>query len=521
MNITFVSKLTLYTFFASIFIYLLSFLGFLNPVMEIFGFFLIVAALIGLSFWKIEYGLLFLIFEFLAGADGHLFEFKNLSIRFVLFAVFMFIWSIQKIWNYKTLKLGIIKFTPSPHPAIDDKSKIYNSIPYRKNEGKTPFFLTEFSKSFFFKPFAFALFFIALAGILGIIRENSLNFIFADLICYSYFLLIFPFFDLISNSKKYWIEKIFQIFSGTIIATCSLTITTLYLFASHSSVHGGIYYQWFREYIIGKIATMDNNFFRVVMSSDVLTLIFFLIIISILLFNLKNFQQLLDKRRVNHQLLWLIFLGSLSSIALTISFTRNFFLGFIISFVFLCLILKISLKRKIIFSICLIIIFLLESSLIFYLCNHKNIQTNFSFLNDRIETIFAPETEMSSMTRLERLEAGFEKLKKHPILGSGLGSEIVAYDYTIKKNIKTSHIDWGYLENWIDLGLFGFLSYFWFLGILFWQGIKKTYYSINNCDFYLGILIALFCLFVIHLFGPFLFYPTSIFYILLCLIIFI
>lgn len=516
MNITFVGKLTLYTFFASIFIYLLSFLGFLNPEVETFGFFLMLAALVGLSFWKIEYGFLFLIFEFLAGIDGHLFEFKSLSIRFVLFAVFMFIWFIQKSRNFQSLKLQIKNFT----------------------------------KLFFFKPFAFTLFFIALAGILGIIRGNSFNFIFADLICYSYFLLIFPFFDLILNNKKQinpirnsyetlipvsttnkndihssvktqmfsnGVKKIFQIFSGTIIATSSLTIATLYLFASHSAIHGGIYYQWFREFVIGKIATMNNNFFRVVMSSDILTLIFFLIIVSILIFNLNgNFKKWLK----SPQLLWLFFLGILSSFALIISFTRNFLLGFVISFVFLCCILKIPLKRKMIFSISLIIIFLLESSLLFYLCNHKSIQDNFFFLNDRIETIFSPEAEASAISRLERLDAGFKKLKEHPILGSGLGSEIVAYDYAIKKIIKTPHIDWGYLENWIELGLFGFLSYLWFLGTLFWQGVKKIYYTIGNVDFYLGILIGLFCLFIIHLFGPFLFYPTSIFYILLCLMIF-
>ncbi|MEK7167346.1 MAG: O-antigen ligase family protein [Patescibacteria group bacterium] len=483
MNIISVGKLTLYTFFACIFIYLLSFLGFLNPNVETFGFFLMVIVLIGLSFWKIEYCLLFLIFEFLAGIDGHLFEFKSLSIRFVLFAVFMFIWLIQKLRNYQFLKSQIENFT----------------------------------KSFFFKPFTFALFFIALAGIIGIIRGNAWNFIFADLICYSYLSLIFPFFDLIVNNKQL-IKKIFQIFSGTIIATSALTITTLYLFASHSAVHGGIYYQWFREYVIGKIAAMNNNFFRVVMSSDILTLVFFLIIISILLFNIYKLTK--KNYWLNSQLPWLIFLGILSSVVLTISFTRNFLLGFVISLIFLCLILKIPLKRKIIFSISLIVIFLLESFLIFYLCNHKNIQTNFLFLNDRIETIFTPETEASAMSRLERLDAALKKIKEYPIIGSGMGSEIVAYDYPTKKIIKTPHIDWGYLENWTDLGLFGFLSYFWFLGILFWQGVKTVYYSTINQDFYLGILIGLFCLFVIHIFGPFLFYPTGIFYILLCLMIF-
>lgn len=243
MNINFIGKLTLYTFFAAVFIYLLSFLGFLRPGVETFGFFLMIATLIGLSFWKIEYGLLFVIFEFLAGIDGHLFEFKSISIRFALFVAFMFIWAIQKVWNYKSLKLQIENFT----------------------------------KSFFFKPFAFALFFIALAGILGIIRGNSLNLILADLICYSYLLLIFPFFDLIFDSKKCDIKRIFQIFSGTIIATSSLTITTFYLFVSHLTVHGGFYYQWFRQFVIGKIATMNNNFFRVVMSSDILILIFFLL----------------------------------------------------------------------------------------------------------------------------------------------------------------------------------------------------------------------------------------------------
>ena len=63
-------RLMIYAFFVFT---LLSILGYAWPIVSNLVFFLIIAAAIYFSLIKIEYGFLFLIFEFLIGHEGHLF----------------------------------------------------------------------------------------------------------------------------------------------------------------------------------------------------------------------------------------------------------------------------------------------------------------------------------------------------------------------------------------------------------------------------------------------------------------
>ncbi|MBU4369797.1 hypothetical protein KKG58_03505, partial [Patescibacteria group bacterium] len=92
---------------------LLSILGYAWPIISNLVFCLIIAAAIYFSLIKIEYGFLFLIFEFLIGHEGHLFELAGLSLRLSLFLVVMLIWFVQKIIDKKQRRF-FAQFIESP-----------------------------------------------------------------------------------------------------------------------------------------------------------------------------------------------------------------------------------------------------------------------------------------------------------------------------------------------------------------------------------------------------------------------
>lgn len=460
-------KLSFYTFLAFLFFSLLSFLGFLYSNVETVGFFLFIILAVILTFWKLEYGIFLVLFEMFIGFDGHLFEFKNLSVRLALFVIVMTIWFFKKIIKKE-------RFV--------------------------------FVKTNLFKPFAFLVFFVFLGSWLGLIKGNNQSLIFADTSSWLFLFLIFPLFEVIKDKKN--IQRMFQMLSGAIAGVGTLTIFSLILFNTGLEIWGGPFYTWVRKYALGKIVHVQSGFFRVMFSSQLLVLFYFLIILALL----SSSDKFIEKR-------WLIFLSLLSGAVIIIRYTRIFWIAVAVAFLFLCLKLEMSRKRKFIFAFLVIIILLLEALTIFSLCSRG--KAGLSLATQRIETIVKPEEEISSQSRLELLSPIILKIKKYPILGSGLGTKVSYFDPQIQKIKTTPHLDWGYLEIWTELGIFGFLVYLWFFSSLCWQGwkvIKKTKGFYRRLT--LGLLSGLVGLAVTGLTGPFIFYPLGILYLLLCGVIF-
>ena len=82
----------------------------------------------------------------------------------------------------------------------------------------------------------------------------------------------------------------------------------------------------------------------------------------------------------------------------------------------------------------------------------------------------------------------------------------------------TFHLDWGYLEIWVELGLFGLIAYALVLISIFyqgWQTIKKLKKHVFEKRLVIGLLAGLASLIMASLTGPFLFHPIGIFYLVL------
>jgi len=65
-------------------------------------------------------------------------------------------------------------------------------------------------------------------------------------------------------------------------------------------------------------------------------------------------------------------------------------------------------------------------------------------------------------------------IKQSLIFGSGLGATVEYTDLLTGQDKTTFHLDWGYLEIWVELGLFGLISYALVLLSVFYQGMANN-----------------------------------------------
>lgn len=460
-------RLMIYAFFVFT---LLSILGYAWPIVSNLVFFLIIAAAIYFSLIKIEYGFLFLFFEFLIGHEGHLFEFAGLSLRLSLFLTVMLIWFIQKIVDKKQRRF-FVQFLKSPDLAM---------------------FLV--------------FFFVIILGLFqGIIAHDPI-FAIKDFINYSYLFLIFPFIDIFK--KQDFVKNVFKMSQAAVIGLSLLTIIVFILFVTNLTQVHDQFYWWWRSVVIGKATDTGNGFFRIVSSAHLLILPLFLIFLSFLIENKKKFKDKYKK--------YLIYLSVGASLMLLINFSRAYFLGILIGLIFL---LKgINWQRWLIFSCLIIFLLVAEFGLLFGLVSGGAALQGLGFFKDRIGTILSPDQETSSLTRMTILPVLINMIKESPIFGQGLGATVEYTDLLTGQDKTTFHLDWGYLEIWVELGLFGLIAYALLLISIFYQGwqiIKKLKNHVFEKRLVIGLLAGLASLIIASLTGPFLFHPIGIFYLVL------
>ncbi len=445
---------------------LLSFLAYLWPNISSAIFFLIVFIAIGLAWYKIEYGFLVLVFEFFSGHGGHLFEFSGISLRLTLFMIVMFIWLIRKIAGQKQWFVSLKKISP------------------------------------FYILFLLLLFFILFGLGRGLVNNNPVLAI-KDFINYSYFLLIFPLVDILRTRRTF--HQISTIAQAATIGIAFLTIIVLILFAANLVEVHNIFYWWWRGVVIGKATFAGNNFFRIVTPAHLLILPLFLVYLSLLAGRGKGKAGIKKQKKI-------VWLAVLASLAILINFSRAYLLGLLAGLIFLAR--GLNWRRWLAFSLVVVVILAAEFVLIYAIVSGGQVLASLKFLGFRAETVVSPEEELSSSTRLAILPRLKEKIIQQPILGTGLGTTVSYLDPLTNQPKTTFHLDWGYLEIWLELGLLGLLSYLSILFFIFYQGWRKITVLAGNVlkkRILIGLLAGLISIAVATLTGPFLFHPLGIF----------
>ncbi len=460
---------------------IISFFGYFFPIINLAGFFIICIITLILSIYKLEYGIYLLLAELFIGSKGYLlfFDYNGLtiSIRIALWLIIMSVWLGQTLAKYiQTKKLEI-----------------------------------NFLRSKYFYYYIILFLFIGWGLASGILNRNSLNNIFFDFNGWLYLVLIFPIYQVFANEEN--LKALAKIFLACIFWLSIKTILVFYVFSHDFGNFILPLYNWIRTSGVGEITQVQGGFYRIFFQSQ----IFILLGIFFIFLFLNNG---LNKNFLKKSKFWLLlFAVCLLLTAIIISMSRSFWLGLIIGILFLWLILlikiKTNLKQFIILNSCLLagfVISLLFIVSILYLPYPQPLGgfNTTQLLADRAEQITG---EAGASSRWSLLPELWSSIKKQPILGLGFGT-LVTYKTQDPRILETSPdgfyttyaFEWGWLDIWLKLGIFGLLTYIILLIKMISDAIKIN----NNYIYSSGVAMGLLILMVVSIFSPYTNHPLGI-----------
>lgn len=445
---------------------LLSFLGYYYPSVNLIGFIAIAVLTLVLSLYKLEYGLFLLLIDLIIDSMGYLFSFKQagiiISARLALWLILMSVWLGQVLVKWiKNKKLEI-----------------------------------NFSSSAYFSYFLILFIFIAWGMVNGLISRNNFSNIFFDANGWMFFTLVLPIYDIVKDKKI--IEKIVQIFFAAAAWLSFKTIIILYFFSHQISGFNVDLYGWIRDTRIGEITRMSSGFYRIFMQSHIFVLIGFFVLLFSSFFLLLTFF----------------------TSAIIISFSRSFWVGLItgliLSFIYLA-------KKKLIFRKALygsgylisvvLASMILVGAVVKFPFPKVTGAFNLAVLEERSGRI---ENEAAAASRWALLPKLWEKIKTDPFFGKGFGAT-VTYQSSDPRQAQsgargfytTYAFEWGWLDVWLKLGLFGFLAYLALFVKIIKDGLKI------NSRFSLSLITGLAVLMAVNIFSPYVNHPLGIGYLLI------
>lgn len=498
----FLGKYFKITFVALIFFELLSLLGYLEPIIGQATFFIIVLAALFLSLERLEYGVYIALAELFVASKGYLFYLETdgllVSLRIALFLILFSVWLAKIIVYYS-------------------QNKIFG--PYLKTR-----------QSNLLKWYLLLFVFLIWGFINGFIKQNSFSNIFFDANGWLYFGFIFVFFDVITSFDQ--IKNIFQIFLASVLVLCLKTLALLFIF-SHQMIEMASIYRWLSDAGLGEVTDMGAGFYRVFFQSQIYILIALFILLIWTYSKLK--KGLSWPKIIRDNFLFFIFsILFLSSIIVSLS--RSFWIGLIGGLFGFLLIILFREKEKAIFlfrlaGYCLGVL-ILCLALIFAIVKFPYPKpSEVSLAGLLSERALSVSGEAAAVSRWNLLDPLWLEIKNNFFLGAGFG-KTVTYQSQDPRQLSqgrsglytTYAFEWGYLDIWLKLGLFGLISYLlliyqiWLKG---WNGFKACAIdSQEKKSLFLGFLLGIIIIISVSFFSPYLNHPLGIGYLMLATVIF-
>lgn len=482
-------KLFKIALFSIVILEFFSLYGFVYPILNKAVFVLILLATLYLSSKKLSYGIYIVLAELIIASKGYLFSWeigdKALSIRIGIFLAVMLIWFFNVLKNYfKKKKMGIA-----------------------------------FLKSNLF-PYYLVLFLFLVWGIIsGIIQNNNLGNLFFDFNGWLYFVLIFPLFEAI---KKENFKDLASVVVAALVALILKTFLVLFIFSHQITYIIPGLYRWIRVTGVGEITGMDFGFSRIFFQSHIYAILGFFILLPLINKNIAVKKQSLKN---NFSLLLLTI--TLFAIVI-VSFSRSFWAGSFITiflyFVSLAFLFKdkfkiILVKGALLVSIVLSSLFLTGVLIKFPVPFYGEDIKLTSVLSDRATNI---SEEAAIGSRWNLVKPLWQETAINPLTGSGFGKTVTyktldprALASNPTNEYTTYAFEWGYLDIWLKLGLFGLLAYF----VLIWRILKEGW-KFKDDRLFLGSVFGVIALGIIHFFTPYLNHPLGIGYLVLVSVVY-
>lgn len=475
-----------------------SFLGYYLPVFNLIGFFAVLALTLYLALKDIKYGIWIALAELIIGSKGYLFHLdvggSDISIRIAVWLAVMSVWCARLAFE----------FAASRRSASDDKIKLKNI------KG------LEFFKSAYAPYFITLCIFIAWGLANGLINHNGYGNVFFDFNGWLFFFYVLPVFSVIKNKQD--VKEIINVSAAAAIWLCLETFFLLFAFSHNFAVMEELY-RWIRNTGAGEITQMQSGFSRIFFQSHIYALIGFFT--ALVLFVKKMREQPREKNLPIYFALIVLFLAA-NLISLSRSNWLGIVSGILIFWLFSFFILKINWNNFFIINLILGLalfasILLIAVAVKFpYPAPEADISAS-DLLSERASE-FTNEAGVSS--RWSLLPELWRGIAGNPILGKGFGAAITYKSddpRVLQANpdgrYTTYSFEWGWLDIWLKLGLFGVLSYLVLLGKIFYDAFKRGMENWLNT----AISVSLFAVTVVSFFSPYMNHPLGIgFLILAC-----
>jgi len=305
------------------------------------------------------------------------------------------------------------------------------------------------------------------AAAYGIFRGHAHDAIISDLIPYFFLLYYFPLSELWRSKNFRTLSKNALIIS--VFCNALLILFTQIGFSSHLFTLQDHYYHWYRDVALGKITEINFDFYRLVLNEHLLLIpltLYFVYDIIRNKINKINTLALASLLFILANNLTRIYMVALAVGTLALFSIRNWKRW-----------LTVSIASALTFTTIFVATHTIAS---------RGQSLGLEIFGLRLQSIASPQIEDSSLSRLLLLPKILEKIKSAPVIGQGLGDTVTVYSPIFKTNITTPHFDWGYLEIWAEMGLYGLLAWVIFIAYLFY----KIYQNKNDRNISVAVLLS-------------------------------
>lgn len=452
---------------------LVSFFGFLYPSVQTAGFFVIVFVALVLSVRRLEWGVAILLAELVVGSKGYLFQLDingtALSIRMALWLIVLAVWLVKwRMWL--------------PHVRLWITATSVRAL--------------------------LALGAFVLVGIgIGVLRGNSMSDVFFDANGWLFFLMLGPMLTVLESRDAR--GRIMSILLAAALVSSLEVLTLLFLFTHDASEFVSTVYRWLRVTGVAEVTRLDGNFFRIFLQSQLWALIAFFIALF------EAVDRLDRWRRISWVMLAALFLASV-----VISLSRSFWVGGVVGILGMITFFLFENRRLVdLFRVFGILVFvgaltfgMLYSVVYFPYPRSTGVPALTDVLGDRSMSL----NDAAGASRWNLLPQLWYAVKDHWIIGAGFGAtvtyqssdpRIVQSSARGSSNYTTFAFEWGFMDVWLKLGVFGLLAYCALL-VSILSSLTARLPALA-----LGLLVVA----VVHFFSPYLNHPLGIGFVLFAL----
>ncbi len=433
--------------------------------------------MLGVAIFRPATGLALLLGELAIGSKGALLKIPHgadidggVSLRIILVVAFLFGWSLNAFWYWRSRRAEFVLFCRD----ILRQDKAW-----------------------------FALLFLCAWGVVrGLMLHNP--FVIADANAWGFLILLFPVIDMARRDGTRLRDQAAQIFIAALVWLPVKTLIILYAASHQISSASLTLYLWVRRTGVGEVTMVSANLFRIFIQSQVYALAAFL----------GGLAWFIEKKEgVSKEPPSFIFLlMTLSCISILISLSRSFWLGLMAGLISLALIAthhtwKRALRISGIGLASVVTALVVMGAVITFPFPHVDQASLTSLFSSRGST-----SDAAAKSRWNLLPIMWQKIKRAPILGSGFGAT-VTYESKDPRILKSpSHgiyttyaFEWGWLDHWLKLGIFGIPVMLWLVLSLMWRVWKTE----EAWWIRAGFVSSLIALAVLHFFTPYLNHPLG------------